>query len=96
MNDRVTITDRWRNLMHRGRALRAAVSLYRALGRRRQNGIWVFWTSLDAGEQERYVAFLAAAMQRCWHLARDPDVTLPWTPSAEELLALLGSERIEK
>ena len=76
--------------------LLAAPSLYRALGHRGRNGIWVFWVSLEAAERDRCVAFLKVAMQRCWHLARDPDVTLPWTPSAEELPALLGSERIGK
>ena len=96
MTDRVTLRYHLHNAFHTFETWRAALSLYRALGRRGRNGIWVFWVSLEAAERERYVVFLKVAMQRCWHLARDPDVTLPWTPSAEELLALLGSERIEK
>jgi len=93
MTDRVTLRDRLRNARHAIETWRAALSLYRALGRRGRHGVWVFWISLDTVERERYVAFLRVAMQRCWHLARDPDVTLPWQPTAEDLMTMLGSEK---
>ena len=93
MRERLTFKDRWYNARHHVSVLIAAISLYRALGRRGRRGIWVFWASLEPDERSRYVAFLKAAMNRCWHLARDPEVTLPWQPTAEELMALLGSEK---
>jgi hypothetical protein len=91
MTERLTLRDRWEDLRQRTRALHATISLCRALGRRGRNGIWVFWTSLEPAEQERYVHFIRVCLQRCWHIARDPDVPLPWQPTAEDLLRLLGS-----
>jgi hypothetical protein len=77
MTDRLTIKDRWYNARHHVSVLLAAFAVYRALGQRGRNGIWVFWVSLEGAERERNVTFLKVAMQRCWHLARDPDVILP-------------------
>lgn len=48
----------------------AAISFYRALGRRGRNGIWVYWTSLEPVERAIYVRLLREEMNNCWHRAR--------------------------
>ena len=71
MSERMLLLDyvyRWR---HRISALGAAISLYRALGRRGRNGIWVYWTSLDTKEQAIYVKLLRADMNKRWRDAKE-------------------------
>ena len=60
----------WR-LCRRLSVLAAAVSLYRALGRRGRNGIYVFWATLEPDEQVVYAKLLRADMQKDWHRARE-------------------------
>lgn len=71
MTERITIRDRYWNCRRRLTVLAAAVSLYRALGRRGRNGIWVYWTSLDTKEQAIYVKLLRADMNKRWRDAKE-------------------------
>lgn len=71
MTERITIRDRYWNCRRQVSVLSAAVSLYRALGRRGRNGIWVYWTSLDTEEQAIYAKLLRADMQKRWHDAKE-------------------------
>jgi hypothetical protein len=48
---RASLRGRWHDYRHRLRVVSASVALYRALGRRGRNGIWVYWRSLDPDEQ---------------------------------------------
>ena len=56
-------------------ALRSAIELYVAIGRRGRSGIHVYWSSLNEAEQSVYARELRRVMNEIWHIAnRKPDV----------------------
>lgn len=90
MTERIALRDRWHDCRHRLRVLSASVSIYRALGRRGRNGIWVYWRSLDPDEQAAYVRELRRAMNDCWHRAKRPDPA----PDEQRSTDALSDEKI--
>src|SRR4051794_11800725 len=89
MTERIALRDRWHDCRHRLRVLSASVSIYRALGRRGRNGIWVYWRSLDPDEQAAYVRELRRAMNDCWHRTKRPE------PGEKRSTDKLGDAEIE-